>query len=468
MFKNIFVVFFLLQFSCNVFALDDVNLTSEVQTPDDDLKSVDGYVFSKKDDSLFSGVSVLRAPNGLLRKTQKYQGGLLNGLQYFYYDNGNLHSVLSWSNGVYASPQKFYFYKGGLESEGDVDAEGKKNGLWKKYYQSGALSEEIFFLNGVKGGVYSLYSESGIQLVKGNYIKNKKDGEWIYKNEKDQFVNVVNYKNGSVNGFYKQYQNGVLYAEGELSPREEDRKLYFALSPEVDKLLIAESKFEFEINIGELPDDVRKVGNWKEYYPTGVLKMEKSFLNSGSGLSYKKYYSNGNLMMDFKHDDSLFKDVEHERYQGVLSLYYEDGSLKETGFVIDGARHGVWSFYLPGDKIKNIFYYHKGLSNIYSIIESNTYFSTGKLKESVKKMKNSNVYKYNLFYESGKLAATGFRNIVKNKFYNVGDWKFYEKDGRLLRETGFMLNKRHGVEIIYFENGKVATYKKYHLGKRIK
>ena len=55
---------------------------------------------------------------------------------------------------------------------------GKKDMLWVGYYKNGKIKSQKFYHNGELDGVFNLYDKNGKIIIRGNFSKNKKIGEW--------------------------------------------------------------------------------------------------------------------------------------------------------------------------------------------------------------------------------------------------------------------------------------------------
>lgn len=56
--------------------------------------------------------------------------------------------------------------------------EGKKDMLWVVYYKNGKIKSQKFYHNGELDGVFNLYDKNGKIVIRGNFLENKRVGEW--------------------------------------------------------------------------------------------------------------------------------------------------------------------------------------------------------------------------------------------------------------------------------------------------
>lgn len=124
-----------------------------------------------------------------------------------------------------------------------VDANGKKQGTWKKYndkkellyegtfkndvpigefkyyHSNGKLKSRSFFIQGTHKVRTTLYHENEQKAAEGIFIDQLKDSIWNYYNQSGQLINIESYKNGKKEGHWATYssQTGILLTESDYS-----------------------------------------------------------------------------------------------------------------------------------------------------------------------------------------------------------------------------------------------------------
>jgi len=192
-------------------------------------------------------------------------------------------------------------------SQNKVDAQGRKQGVWKKpykgnaffqyvgqfkddkpygeftyYYESGRVQSKMTFLDGGKVAYNLMYHESsGYIMAKGKYVNQQKDSLWMYFDNKGQVKSQETYKNGKLDG------QRVVYYE----PINGEYRV---------------AKFEYYKN------GIRH-GQFKEYYPNTKLKSEGN-------------YRDGNL-------------------NGMVKFYHANGRIERIERYKYAVKHGWWVFY---------------------------------------------------------------------------------------------------------------------------
>ena len=115
---------------------------------------------------------------------------------------------------------------------------------------------------------------------------------------------------------------------------------------------------EAKVEEGKFADS-KKLGIWKMYYPSGIIKSEitytenrpkgyaKMYYENGKlqeeGLwennrwvgDYKSYYDNGQVFYDFKYNNS-------GKREGEQKYFYDNGQTMMKGDMHDGKESGVW------------------------------------------------------------------------------------------------------------------------------
>lgn len=124
--------------------------------------------------------------------------------------------------------------------------------------------------------------------------------------------------------------------------------------------------------------DSRKDGKWIEYYPNGLVKYERNYVNGRiSGFSksyyqsphilkeestyylnryigqYKAYYPGGQLQYHFNYDSTGKKT-------GMQYYWYENGNLRMEAQYTFGKQHGWTKEYYNNGKLKRETYYNTG------------------------------------------------------------------------------------------------------------
>jgi len=201
------------------------------------------------------------------------------------------------------------------QSINQTDANGKKQGLWKKLdgsllvskgtYKDGYPEGEFtyYYENGTQKGV-SIFSEkaqkvssiafyrSGVKMSEGNYINKQKDGVWKYYTESNILLAVENYNKGS------------------------------------------------------------REGDWNSYYPNGVINLEAHYLNNNKSGIWKSYFPDGKLKSMIAY--------QYGQTDGKIEYYFPSQKIMISGIYSKGMQDGKWLYYDTTGKIIRTEMYSKG------------------------------------------------------------------------------------------------------------
>lgn len=204
----------------------------------------------------------------------------------------------------------FHFLNAQNQRINQRDAQGKRQGPWKKTYKnSDQIRYEGTFNHGKETGTFKFYqrgskkfptatktyhvqndsvlekffTRKGKIISKGNVIDRKREGRWKYYHKDGKLMMIEHYKNGELNG-----KKSIFYSDGSLTQEEN--------------------------------------------YKNGVLHGEFKIFSKNGTLTQQYHYLRGKL-------------------EGPAKTYNEEGQLSSEGNYKAGERDGVWKFYKNG-KIK--------------------------------------------------------------------------------------------------------------------
>ena len=164
--------------------------------------------------------------NGTVKVKGKYLNGKKEGVWEVKKTDGSLQPTEEFKNGNVVK-RITYFTDGNVEMERNFDENGKPNGIEKKYeWQTGKLKSELNYVHGKqvgkqvrymtstlddyietsyyneagqKDGEYTeVYTEAPQIKVKGQYVKDKKNGKWTYGDGNGKIYKEETYDNGQL------------------------------------------------------------------------------------------------------------------------------------------------------------------------------------------------------------------------------------------------------------------------------
>lgn len=300
-----------------------------------------------------------------------------------------------------------------------TDANGKKQGKWKKkdetggyegqfkddvpvgmfkyFYPKGELKATInHYDNGKKASAH-MFHKNGKHKAIGLYYNQKKDSLWRYFDEKENLIAEEFYKKGVVNGISKDY-----FETGQLLQELQYR-------------------------------DGVKDGIWKQYYPNGKMKQQTTYVNG--------------------------------KLDGEFKMYADDGNLIMEGKYVDDLKTGNWFFYDSHGMMEKILTFSEGIQTREQIMNG----------EKVTYYKN-NIPKSKVTYRQGK------KNGEFVEYYEMGEWVTEKVPGdpnlgqeddyeevlvgqQIWRKGKYQNDKLEGEVIYYTRDGKVEKKEFYKNGE---
>lgn len=181
-----------------------------------------------------------------------------------------------------------------------TDANGKKQGKWRKLDMKGCLVYEGTFIADKPEGLFSYYDTlgfvsatsvfsengsravttafypSGVKKWEGAYVNEVREGLWQFFNEAGIVISEENYLNGK---------------------------------PE---------------------------GTWKKYYANGALLEELNYRNGVKDGTWKQYYYDGPVKQSATYRNGLL--------EGLASFFHPNGRVMVSGPYIHNMKDGVWLY----------------------------------------------------------------------------------------------------------------------------
>ncbi len=220
---------------------------------------------------------------------------------------------------------------------------------------------------------------------------------------------------------------------------------------------------------GEFQDG-KKIGVWKQYFPSGKVKSEIEFKNGRPSGTFKTFYENGQV-----EEEGVWKN---NAYTGGFKRYYENGVVaQEKNFNAAGKTEGKVTYNYPNGKPELVFNSTNGqedgkLTRYYNngSIKEETTFAAGKANDATRKDykivgKEEDLSKY----EAKAKVATTPDNLTTNdpkKEIKDGYQKLYDDQKRLVQDGKFLGGKLvDGKWYKYDKNGLILKVEIYKNGK---
>jgi len=331
-----------------------------------------------------------------------YHKGKLHGEQEYYAANGKLSYISTYEYDVLKS-QRFFNSKGEEKYKIDYTVFDDEPYQLVSYNYNKTVENSVTYLYNVKHGKFTSHNYEGKLVITGNYFNGDEDGEWIYYHDNGKIKKKGSYAKGKKHGLWEEFhENGKLsdkeiYYYGKLNGISEDYndkgiltntynyvdgmlqgpRTFYSEDGKIqlfryykDDILIGYSylgKDGKEIPIIEIKNETGKIvtyfdngkvsremeyinGNlinaYKEYYYTGQLAEEQSFVDGFKNGKYTIYYPNGKV--------KAIHNYNMGDLHGVSKLFYEDGTLKEEITYINNDQNGENKYYNKLGKLTSI------------------------------------------------------------------------------------------------------------------
>ncbi len=187
-----------------------------------------------------------------------------------------------------------------------LDANGKRTGVWRKYYENGKLRYQGQFKNGKEIGVFEFYAPHS------------------------SYPSIIKeFSENSDTAVVKFYEKTRLKTIGKMIGKNREGKWTYYFS-DGTKIFSEENYINGKLN-----------GILKNYYANGNL-TEETFYKNGQKNGLSKIYTEKGILIE----EVLY---ENGKLNGAAKYFDLKGNLKEKGMYKDGAREGKWEFYVDGE-----------------------------------------------------------------------------------------------------------------------
>jgi len=375
--------------------------------------------------------------------------------------------------------QIFKYPNGTISSEGLIK-NGKPEGFWKSFYVTGVKKSEGKRTNFLLDSIWIFYDQAGDTTEKINYLYGKKNG-WYFKYKKEAPKGIyiwskelfaADKKEGTA---YTYFPDGkVLQTFSYNSGKKE------GLSKEYDKdgniITLLEYNNDFLVSrerINRTDSKGLKQGDWKDFYPNGGIKSEKTFKDDLVHGYYKEYDTRGKLVITMLYDNGAIvkSRVEDEPDIEIVTKHDQDGKLIYSGPYRNKIPVGVHREFGKDGKVTNSFIYN----------DNGLLLSEGVVDEA-----GNRNGKWKDLYPNGKVQAEGQytdnRRSGQWRFYNMNDkieqtgsynngrpdglWNWYYENGLILKEEEYFQGQRDGVSTEYSVTGEVIAQGQYSDGEK--
>lgn len=319
---------------------------------------------------------------------------------------------------------------------------------WVQFkHENGAVASEGCFDNGLPTGVWRSYNDRGVLLSEGERQNNEPQGLWKFYDQ-GALRETAEFENGQKQGIQTLWSEGVL----------------------TDSVTWMAGKRE---------------GESKSFRPDGSLKMVVPFekdVREGRATLYNdrnephgyRWYKNGRLLAS----ESFNRFDEQGRKSGPWKVFHVSGRVMETGFYLEGLKHGIFQQFDARGSVIAVVEYRFGEEVVEgnskepvveiqtlrrpdgTISETVTYVNG--IKEGVARqfdvqgeLVGGSVFEGDVLVAEGITTLEGKRN---------GPWKEYGSNGVLRAEGQYVDDERDGRWVFYRESGEKEQQGTYEQG----
>ena len=375
------------------------------------------------------GNSFYYHPTGELKLIVNYSEGKKQGLSREFTRDSTLITVLTYKDNYVVDRERI----------NRLDPEGNKQGTHREYYENGRIKKEENYLDNQLHGYYREFDGNGDLLTAIRYergqimeefdedIRELLDMKSTF-DEQGRLVFTGGYKEGVPIGIHRFYDTaGVV----------ENAYLYNELGQKISE--------------GIIDDQGRRLGPWKDFYPSGEVRASGTYVNnqrSGTWTytfrqggteqkgrfergrfrgSWNWYYPDGNVWRE----ESYFNGRE----DGMFIEYDTQGNILAQGEYINGEREGEW-VYQVGDHVE------KG-SYVIGLREGTWkyYYQDGTLKYEGYYSQGNPDRRHKYYYPNGGLK--------EEQYYSMGirekTWKKYDTEGNLEMTIAYRNNEEQRI-----------------------
>ena len=374
---------------------------------------------------------------------------------------------------------KFYHPNGVVSSEGTM-RDGKPDGFWKSYYVTGVIKSEGKRTNFLLDSLWIFYDQVGDTIEKINYLLGKKNG-YYYKYRKDPLRGVYIYSSELFAGDRKEGVAYIYFPNGKMQQTiVHNGGRRDGLSKEYDQDGNIVTLFEYRNDILISREQINRIdgrglkqGEWKEFYPNGNVKSEKTYKDDLLHGYYKEYDNRGrpSLTMLYENGSIVRSNVQDVPNIEISNRYDQDGRLVYSGPFRDKVPVGVHREFDSGGRIVNSYIYDdNGLLLSEGIVDEagnrngswKDLYPEGKVQAEGQYSNNRKSGAWKYYNKDGKVEQTGSYNAGRPD----GMWRWYYETGQLLREEEYFQGQRDGMQIEYSETGELITQGLYTDGEK--
>ena len=388
-------------------------------------------------------------PNGIIKSEFTYVKNEIEGV-YSYFDSlGTKIKTETYKKSILNGVLSEYNENGTLRSTTDY-VKGKKTGLVKEFLEGIVLLEQKTLKKDSLDGEWTSWHDNGTKKVVRVYKNGTPVGNWIFNDEKGEWMREEQYKGGLAHGiwsFYDEARDKVFqyYTKGKLMAEYTEAKWPNGQIKEVPSFKNGlphgtwtgywpdgSTRYKLDYKEGE------KDGDEMRYDSLGVLIYEVRYAKGIRDGVEKEFYSNGNPKKEVRYAKGIRDGVEKE--------FYSNGNPKKEVRYAKGIRDGVEKeFYSNGNPKRTARYSNNLLDG-----KTELFDSLGVITETITYKDSLRNGKTTIWWPNGKAyqRLTYLNNVLEGEYEEwdslgkdivKGDyvngtrdkkWLYYDSEGR--------------------------------------
>lgn len=469
------VIILFIGFGLELFCQDNVDLNgfNKVYYPNGKVLS-EGFMKEGKPEGYWKTYYT----TGVLKSEGNRENFLLDSIWIFYSSTGDTINKINY---LYGKKNGYYYqystdrsrpeFIGKVISK-ELYVNDIKEGIAYNYYEDGKIHETIKYAKDLMDGESVEYDKTGRIITIKKYSKGslverqkinrydeneEKTGEWIEFYEELKVKSIYNYKNGLLDGYYKEYNElgnltiSILYEKGRLIEQvnEKDQEIIVLEKKDEEGNLVESGPYRKNIPIGihKTYDNTGSINGSIIYDDFGIVQSVGIIDKEGNKQGeWKDYFENNQVKAEGMYKSNL--------REGKWTFYFKDGRTQQIGNYKNGKMNGVWMRYYDAGNIfvEENFYNGKedGMYAEYDMLGN--VITQGEYLEGEKE--GDWIVKINDFTAKGKYV-TGLLD---------GKWKYFYEDGTLMFEGEYIQGNPEGKHKYYYPDGSLKEEQFYSSG----
>ncbi len=386
----------------------------------------------------------------LLSFSQPKQEVNPNGYNKFYHDNGRLASEGYMKNGKPDGYWKTYYKNGNLKAEGNRK-DFELDSTWKFYSEDGKRASEINYKKAKRQGPKRTFAPEGYLAEEENYAADIKQGPSLTYYPSGKIRSRTNFENNREEGMAFEYSE-----DGNITSLVEYKNGFIKTQERINRR----------------DKNGLRQGMWKEFYDSGKVKWQGTYLDDKKNGYFKEFGTDGTMTSVKKYaNDVIQKDTPELEVPDVHTEYYEDGSVKSVSVYKGGMKDGKFEEYSPRGTITSTKVYKEDVLAAEGVEDTlgrqqgewKEYHPNGQMRSKGEYKDGFRIGDWTFWHANGKTDQKGKYDKKGNP---IGAWKWYYDNGQLLREENYLKGIREGAFVEYDSTGKIITKGEYMDGKK--